>query len=97
MATLEQKRAFPGKTGDACYQAGIRMVNKAGYQIVKRRDIASLLICNGMLQGCPVNLNLMVPFSGQTQVTLTLSGEDVDEAAMNAEAGRLFEMIEKEM
>jgi hypothetical protein len=97
VAKLEVKRAFPGKESGECYQASLRMVEKAGYQIIKKREIASLLICEGKIDGNITGLNVTVPFGLPTSVVISLSSEAVDEALLNSEAQRLFALLEKEL
>jgi hypothetical protein len=73
------------------------MVEKAGYKIFKKRDVASLLICEGTLVGKPVNLTVMIPFGSPTNVIINLSGEQTDEVALTSEVSRLFALLENEL
>jgi hypothetical protein len=73
------------------------MVENAGYKIFKKRDIASLLICEGKLLGKPVNLTVMIPFGSPTSIILNLTGEGMDETALASELSRLFAQLEKEL
>ena len=97
MAKLELKREFASSKSTDCYQAGLRMVAAAGYQIFKKRDIASLVICSGTIQGNPIELSLMVPLGRPTRVVLTLSSERADESFLISEASRLYALLEKEL
>jgi hypothetical protein len=97
MAKLEVKRGFPGKSASKCYQAGLDMVVAAGYKIFKKRDIASLVICEGVIEGNPVNLSLMVPLSSPTQVVLSLDSSGADEAMLASEGDRLFDLLEEKI
>jgi hypothetical protein len=97
MDELEVKRMFPGKSIPECYKACQHMVEKAGYKIFKKRDIASLLICEGQLDGKPANLTVMIPFGSPTSIILSLTGDGMDETALNSELTRLFAQLEKEL
>ena len=73
------------------------MVENAGYKIFKKRDIASLLICEGRVDGQPVNLTVMIPFGSPTNIILNLTGDGMDETDLNSELSRLFAQLEKEL
>ena len=96
MAKCDVNRPFPGKTADQCYKANQRAVEKAGYKITKKRDVAWLLLCDGRVQGTRVSLSLSVPFGGPTSVFLSLSG-DLDETALAAEAERILGLVAQEL
>ena len=96
MAKCDITRPFPGKTPDQCYKANQRAVERAGYKISKKRDVAWLLLCDGRVQGTRVSLSLSVPFGGATSVFLSLSG-DLDETALAAEAERIFGLMAQEL
>ena len=97
MAKLEIKRPYPEKNTTECYQACLRMVEKAGYEVFKKREIASLVICNGNVNGLPISLSAMVPFGLPTAVMLSLSSEEAGEDVLNMETGRLFALLEAEL
>lgn len=97
MPKVELKRVISEKSGARCYQASQQMVEKAGYKIFKKRDIASLLICEGTVDGEPVNLTLMIPFGNPTNVIINLSGDQLGEMALNSEVTRLFALLENEL
>lgn len=94
---METKRPYPGKGTGECYEACLRMAAKAGYQVFKKREIASLVICNGTLDGRPVSMSAMVPFGAPTAVMLSLSGENAREDALKGEAERLFALLDSEL
>ncbi len=96
MARIEVKREVPGKTADVNYKAIGKMVEKAGYKIFKRRDIAYLLVCEGELQGSPASLNISVPFTAPNQVVINLGCDAADDAALSAEVDRLFTLLQSE-
>jgi hypothetical protein len=93
MAKIDIKHPFPGKSAGECYQTILQIVDKAGYKVFKKRDIAWLVICDGKLQGKDVNLTLSVPFGSPTSVLLTLSCNDLAEAELTAEAERIFGLL----
>lgn len=97
MSKVEIKRPFTGKDSGKCYQASLAVVEKAGYQIFKKREIASLVICEGNIDGRPVNLSITAPFGFPTSVVVTLTGHDVSEEVLNTEANRLFALLEAEL
>jgi hypothetical protein len=93
MAKIEMKRAFPGKSADACYKTILSNVESAGYKIFKKRDVAWLVICDGKVQGNPTNLTASVPFGGPTAISLILSADGVEESALQVEAERIFNLL----
>ncbi|GEM_PF-1074025 len=97
MGRLEIQREYPGKSPSECYQACIRAATAAGYSIFKKREIASLVICQGFIQGAPVELSLMVPLGTPTRVQLSLSGDRCDQEALVRESERLCEILELEV
>jgi hypothetical protein len=97
MAKLEVRHEFPGKDSGECYQASLRMVEKAGYHIIKKREIASLVICERKLNGQHLALSVVVPFGFPTSVVLTLTSEADDNTVLDSEANRLIEQLEKEI
>ncbi len=96
MSKCDITRPFAGKTATQCYQANQRAAVKAGYKIIRKRDVAWLLLCDGQVQGTQVSLSLSVPFGGSTSVFLSLSG-DLDETALAAEAERIFGLVAQEL
>ncbi len=96
MSKCDITRPFPGKAANQCYQANQRAAVKAGYKIIRKRDVAWLLLCDGRVQGRRVGLSLSVPFGGPTSVFLSLSG-DLDETALAAEAERIFGLVAQEL
>lgn len=97
MQKYEIKREFSGRSASECYQAGLHAIQSAGYAVVKKRDIASLAICQTLLQGSRVDLNLMVPLAKPVNVVLNLSSERVDETTLRLEADRVLTFLAKEL
>jgi hypothetical protein len=97
MPKYEIKQEFSGKTANECYQACLRAVPLARYRIVKRRDIASLVIGEGRIQGHRVDLSMIVPMGKPTHVILTLSSESAGEDALKVEAGRVLEIVGEQL
>ncbi len=96
MAKYEIKREY-GKSTNECYQACLQAARLANYTIVKRRDIASLLICETRLEGKRVNVNFVVPLGKPASVILTLSGEFLDEPILKQEADRLLGILASQL
>ena len=93
MVKYEIKRECAGNSASECYQAGLRTVQSAGYTVIKKRDIASLVICQALVHGSRVDLNLMVPLVKPTSVVLNLSSEQADQAALKVEADRVLGIL----
>lgn len=93
MAKIEARRQFPDKSASDCYKACLALVDKAGYQLFKKRDIANMVICNGVLQDLPVDLTLMVPFGSPTSVMVSIASDRADEAVLTAEAERILGLL----
>jgi hypothetical protein len=97
MAKLEIKREFPGVDSGECYQASLRMVEKAGYQIFKKREIASLVMGEGKFEGNNISLNVVIPFGFPISVVITLFSETDDVTSLRLESDRLFALLEDEL
>ncbi len=97
LAKLELARDYSKQKASACYQAGLRATAAAGYQLFKKRDIASLAILNGMIQGKPVELTLTVPLGAPTRVVLSLNSDAGDDPFLKAEGARIFDLLDKEL
>ena len=97
MPKYEMKREFAAKSANECYQAGLRTLQIAGYTIIKKRDIASLAICQTLIQGSKVDLNLMVPLIKPTTVVLNFNSERADEASLKLEADRVLGILANEL
>ena len=96
MAKLEAKREYPSKTAEECYRAGLMTMQQSDYQIIKKRDIASLVIGEGKLDGQTINATIVVPFGSPVSVLLTLEG-DVSLETLRSEADRLYLLLEEEI
>ncbi len=97
MAKYEIKREFARNSANECYQACLQAVRLANYTIVKRRDIASLLICETVLEGKRVSANLVVPMSKPTSVILSFSGDFADELNLKHEADRVVDILASQL
>ncbi len=97
MAKTELKRTFQGKDSSECYQASLLMVEKAGYKIFKKREVASLVIAEGSIEGRHVEMSSVVPFGFPTAVVITLQSEATSQEQLDAEANRLFGLLEVEL
>jgi hypothetical protein len=97
MAKVEIKREYAGRSAGDCYQACLRTPQQAGYRLVKKRDIASLAICETVFQGSRVDLIMMVPLGKPTSVILTLSGERANEVDLNQELSRVLAILQNEL
>jgi len=90
MSKIEMTREFPGLTADACFEMCVSSVEKIGYTLFKKRDIANLIICNGFVENANVDLSLSVPFSDPTSIRVNISSEKLDEKVLIAEADRIL-------
>lgn len=97
MAKYEIKREFARNSANECYQACLQAVRLANYTIVKKRDIASLLICETLLEGMRVSANLVVPMSKPTSVILSFSGDSADELTLKQEADRVLDILASQL
>jgi hypothetical protein len=97
MPKYEIKREYGGRSVSECYQAGLRTMQSAGYTIVTKCDIASLAICQTLIQGSRVDLNLMVPLGKPTTVILNFSSERADEMSLKLEADRVLGILVNEL
>jgi hypothetical protein len=94
---LEVKREFSDKDSGECYQAGLRMVKKAGYKIFKTREFAALIMCKGLIDGHNVELSVSVPFGYPPSVIMILASNMEDDNLLRSEADRLLALLEGEL
>lgn len=97
MAKIEIEREYAGRSGSECYQACLRTTQNTGYRLVKKRDIASLAICQTVIQGSLVDLTWVVPLRKPTSVILNISSEQLDETSLKQEADRVLGILQNEL
>ncbi len=97
MPKHEIKRQYDDRSASECYQACLQAARLANYTIIKRRDIASLLICETRLDGKRVNASLVVPLGKPTTVILTLSSDLADELTLRKEADRWLDFLASQL
>jgi hypothetical protein len=93
MAKIEVKREYPGTSASECFRVCLSLVDELGYQLFKKRDVANLVICNGVVEDSKVDLSLMVPLGHPTSISVTLGSNDLDESILLNEADRILSVI----
>ena len=93
MAKIEVKREFPDMSAIECYRVCVSLIDKLGYKLFKKRDIANLVICKGVVEGFKVDLSLMVPLGSPTSISVNLSSNDIDESILLVESDRILDLI----
>ena len=90
MVKAEKTLEFPGKSSKESYDLGAELAQQAGYTILKRRENAFLLVCEGQLQGQRTSLNMNVPFIAPHTLSLNLQCDTLDDPApLQAELERI--------
>lgn len=93
MSKVEVKREFPDMQATECFRICVSLIDKLGYNLFKKRDIANLVICNGVVEGFKVDLSLMVPLGSPTSISVNLSSDELDESILLIEADRILDLI----
>lgn len=93
MTKIEVKREFPGMSTDECFRICVSLIDKLGYKLFKKRDIANLIICNGVVENARVDLSIMISFDSPTSISLNLSSDDLDESILLNESDRILNLI----
>ena len=97
MTKIETKREFPGMSTGECYKLCVSLIDKIGYKIFKKRDIANLIICKGMVDSFVVDLSLMVPLGSSAILNVNLSSDGADDSILLAEANRILKVLSNNM
>lgn len=70
MASTQEKFTFQGKNEKAIYAAAIKAVPMAGLKVWKTREIAHLVLAEGIVNGDTVRCNIAVSMvDGSTTIT----------------------------
>lgn len=93
MPNIEVTRSFQGKSALDCFEAALKAGPKAGYQLLKKRDIGYLVIFTRQMDGRQTTLNVSARFGSPCPVTVTLMNEVTPEDVLKAEAERVLDLI----
>jgi hypothetical protein len=91
MGKIQDNQTFTGKSPGDVYQAILKAAPQAGLQIWKRRDIAWLVMVRGGKGDQAIDGNISA--RPVAQATVSLSSENVDDAALHALAQNIFSAI----
>jgi len=97
MPNAEVTRAFQGKSALDCFEAALRAGPRAGYKLLKKRDIGYLAILTRTMDGRQTTLNIAARFGSPCPVTVTLMNEVTPEDVLKAEAEKVLDLIKAEL
>lgn len=89
MPSLSVDRNFEGKTARECYDAAVKALPQAGFELIKLRELAYLVIGRRGELTCTV----MAWPGANARVTLTLEAESCSLTELNAHAEKVFEAL----
>lgn len=91
MPSISVDRNFDGKTARECYAAALKALPQAGFELVKLRELAYLV----MGRRGELTCNVMAWPGVNARVTLTLETESRSPAELQAAADQVFEALSK--
>lgn len=95
MARIQETATLSGKNADVSYAAAERVLTSAGYELIKKRPMAWLLV--GRRQGPEgtIDANFAARPGAAAGVTLSVSSEELGEAALKAVAQQILAELAK--
>ncbi|BBB46866.1 hypothetical protein [Pelolinea submarina] len=94
MASVQIKNSFAGKGDSEVYEAALQAIPNAGLSVWKKRDLARLVMGTGDVDGNEVRCNIAVSMVDGS-VTVSVEGEDLDEATAQKTADSLMSELGK--
>jgi hypothetical protein len=95
MAQVAESRTYAGKSPDDCFAAAKSALSKTGFEIWKTRQIGWLVMANRKGRRGTVSANCTS--RPGAAVTLTLSGEEIQEADLRAIAEEVLAVLTAEL
>jgi hypothetical protein len=93
MPSISVDRNFDGKTARDCFQAAVQILPQAGFEVIKLRELAYLIIGRRNDPRGEVICNVMAWPGVNARVTLTLESAILTVAELQANAERVFEKM----
>ncbi len=94
MATVQIKNSFAGKGDSEVYTAALQAIPNAGLNVWKKRELARLVMGTGKVDDNEVRCNIAVSMVDGS-VTVSVEGDDLDEAATQQVADNLMGELSK--
>ena len=94
MATVQIKNSFAGKGDSEVYEAALQAIPNAGLNVWKKRELARLVMGTGKVDDNEVRCNIAVSMVDGS-VTVSVEGDDLDEAATQQVADNLMGELSK--
>ena len=89
MASVQVKNSFAGKGDSEVYEAALQAIPNAGLNVWKKRELARLVMGMGKVDDKEVRCNIAVSMVDGS-VTVSVEGDDLDEAAVQTVADNLM-------
>jgi hypothetical protein len=94
MASVQIKNTFEGKGDSVVYEAALQAIPNAGLNVWKKRELARLVMGTGKVDDNEVRCNIAVSMVDGS-VTVSVEGDDLDEAATQQVADNLMGELSK--
>ena len=94
MASVQVKNSFAGKGDSEVYEAALQAIPNAGLNVWKKRELARLVMGMGKVNDKEVRCNIAVSMVDGS-VTVSVEGDDLDEAAVQTVADNLMSELGK--
>jgi hypothetical protein len=93
MANIQEVVAFEKKSTSDCYDAALTAFPKAGFSILKKREIAYYALAQCTLNGALIDGTIMVRPGSIPQMTVSVGCSSLEEDALKPLAEKLIQAI----
>jgi len=97
LSDVRREIALQDATADEAFQAGLRALAAAGFDLWKTRPLGWFAIARRKVGTSMLEANLSVRKAGETRVSLGLNGDDVDEAVLAGIASDILRGTEEQL
>lgn len=95
MTKFQEQRSYKKTSPDDGFIAAEKAFVKAGYQIVKKREIAWLIMAKRTTgDSVSISANFTAQPGAQTTAILTLNSDQMTDVELKAEVGRFFDTLD---
>ncbi|MGD0707374.1 MAG: hypothetical protein ABSA51_02855 [Anaerolineaceae bacterium] len=95
MASVEVKKTFEGKSTSDLYDAGLKALPKAGFELWKQRPLAYLVMSKRVENGNQIDCNFMVHMGFPVNVSVTLGCDALSEDDLRPWADKVFAAVQE--
>lgn len=94
MASVQLKKEYTGIFDTDVYDAALKAIPNAGYEVWKTRELAKLVMGKAQVDGVEVRCNIVVSMV-DSSATITAESDDIPEEGLEPVAEKLGEELDK--